>query len=93
MWPKPRKWFEPPPSMSAWYWIVYCAMPVIGMAILWYQPRSLIFLTGLYVGAWQLVLIPLMWRKAPPRARPWVTLLLVAFAVALFWTTLRGWPF
>jgi hypothetical protein len=81
--------------MPAWYWALLWITPVIGIAILWYQPRFRISITGLYVGTTTVMLLPLIWRKAKdsPRARLWVTLFLLAGAGAVFWTTIFGWPF
>jgi len=87
-----QKWFKPPPRLPAWYWIVYWAMSVIGVALLFCQgiPHR-IPLTGLWVGALQLVLIPLMWKKSPRRMRPWVTLLLATMALAMLWAVVVWW--
>ena len=85
----PSNVFQRPPPMPTWYWIVYWTMPAIVIAVLWYQPPF----TGLYMGTGTLVITPLVWRKSPPNVRLWVTLFLVALAMAVFWTTLFGWPF
>lgn len=84
----PSHFFEWPPAMPTWYWIIYWTMPMIGIIILLYQDHRP--LSGLYIGAQNIVLIPLMWRKAPPGARPWVVLFLVILSIVVFWTTLKG---
>src|SRR5262245_54836207 len=98
-WPKwklfGRPVFERPPPMPVWYWVIYWTMPVIGISLLlWYRYHPVstgwMSLTVLYVGAGQLIVITIIWKKAPPRVRPWVTLFLVILALLVLWTALGG---
>jgi len=67
-------------------------MPVIGIGLFFWQDQRRISLTGLYVGVSYLILIPLMWKKASPRVRPWVTLFLAVGALVLLGVVVFGWP-
>lgn len=78
---KRGRWIDPPPQMPTWYWVISWTVWVVGVVLWWWIPYRLY--GGLWLGATALILVPLVWKKAPPKTRPWVTLFLVALATVL----------
>ena len=74
--------------MPAWYWAIYWTMPIIGLFLWWYRAHML---TGVYMGVFNLLLIPLMYKKAPPGfPRLLAVLCFAVLAASSLWTALGG---